>query len=190
MSIPSSSEDVATMLRSSPRLRRCSMAARFSRASEPWCARASSSPAASLTAAASRSASRRLLTKTMVERCARTSSITRAWISGQTLAFSVSGASTERRISLLAPASTTVTLRGPSSFSPPSNLATSSSGRCVALKPMRWSGAARSGRSASSRSIDRARCAPRLVGTSAWISSMINVSTDASVSRTRDVSMR
>ena len=42
MSIPSSSDEVATMARRSPRLRRSSMAVRFSRASEPWCARATS----------------------------------------------------------------------------------------------------------------------------------------------------
>ena len=49
--------------------------------------------------------------------------------------------------------------------------AASPTGRCAA--------AARVARSASSRSSDSARCAPRLVGTSAWISSMITVSTDA-----------
>ena len=48
--------------------------------------------------------------------------------------------------------------------------AASPTGRCAAA-------AAR--RCASSRSSDSARCAPRLVGTSAWISSMMIVSTDA-----------
>ena len=58
---------------------------------------------------------------------------------------------------------------------PPRKRATSSSGRCVADRPMRCSGDAVI---ASSRSIDSARCAPRLVGTSAWISSTMTVSTD------------
>ncbi len=42
----------------------------------------------------------------------------------------------------------------------------------------------------SSRSSDSARCAPRLVGARAWISSMITTSTPVSVSRAEDVSMR
>ena len=42
----------------------------------------------------------------------------------------------------------------------------------------------------SSRSIDSERWAPRLVGASAWISSMITVSTDAKVSAADDVSIR
>ena len=44
MSMPSSSEDVATIAGSSPRFSRSSIAARFSRATEPWCASAISSP--------------------------------------------------------------------------------------------------------------------------------------------------
>ena len=56
---------------------------------------------------------------------------------------------------------------------PPRNRATSSSGRCVADRPIRWGG--RSQRAAR-RSSDSARWAPRLVGTSAWISSMMIVS--------------
>ena len=70
---------------------------------------------------------------------------------------------------------------------PPRNRATSSSGRCVADSPMRCSGlpAIR-----SSRSSDSARCAPRLVETSAWISSMITVSTDRRLSCAFEVSSR
>ena len=71
------------MAGSEPRLRRSSMAARLSLATEPWCASASSSPARSLSAAASRSASRRLFTNTMVERWARISSTRRGWRLGQ-----------------------------------------------------------------------------------------------------------
>ena len=44
---------------------------------------------------------------------------------------------------------------------PPRNRAIASSGRCVALRPMRWSGGASSPRSRSSRSRRRARWAPR-----------------------------
>ena len=77
MSMPSSSEDVATIAGSVPLFSRSSISCRFSRATDPWCASASSSPAASLIAAASRSASRRLLAKIIVERCARISSTRR-----------------------------------------------------------------------------------------------------------------
>ena len=52
---------------------------------------------------------------------------------------------------------------------------------------MRCAGAAVS---SSSRSSDRARCAPRFVPASAWISSTMTVSTPRSVSRAADVSMR
>jgi len=40
------------------------------------------------------------------------------------------------------------------------------------------------------RSSDKARCAPRFVAASAWISSMITHRTERKVSRARDVSMR
>ena len=52
----------------------------------------------------------------------------------------------------------------PPTSPPPSRRAISSSGRCVAESPMRWSGRRRAARSASSRSSERKRCAPRLVG--------------------------
>ena len=70
---------------------------------------------------------------------------------------------------------------------PPRNRAISSRGRCVADRPMRCSG-----RSTirSSRSSDSARWAPRLVETSAWISSTITVSTARSRSRAFEVSSR
>ena len=44
--------------------------------------------------------------------------------------------------------------------------------------------------SASSRSSDSAMCAPRLVGTSAWISSMMIVSIERSTSRALEVNNR
>ena len=70
---------------------------------------------------------------------------------------------------------------------PPRNRATSSSGRWVADRPIRCSGRPHS---ASSRSSDSARWAPRLLGTSAWISSTITVSTARSRSRAFEVSSR
>ena len=93
MSMPSSSELVATRHGSSPALSSSSTLVRSSRASEPWWARAispgggaasASTPvavsraarscaASSLRRSATRSAERRLLTNTIVELCSRTS---------------------------------------------------------------------------------------------------------------------
>ena len=73
MSIPSSSDEVATRHGIAPRLSSSSTSTRCSRDSDPWCARAISFSASSFSRSASRSASRRLLTKTIVERCASTS---------------------------------------------------------------------------------------------------------------------
>jgi hypothetical protein len=105
--------------------------------------------------------------------------------------MSSTGTTTSTSSCLRTPASTMVTGRGrrPSGVSsrPPRNRATTSSGRWVADRPMRWGG--RSQMSAS-RSSDRARCAPRLVGTSEWISSTMTASTPRSVSRACEVSMR
>ena len=83
MSIPSSSDEVATSPRICPAFSLSSISIRCGRASEPWCARTSGSPASSLTAAASRSATRRLFTKMSVDRCVRTSSSSRGWIALQ-----------------------------------------------------------------------------------------------------------
>ena len=94
---------------------------------------------------------------------------------------------------LTEPASTMVTGRGWSPSKPPRRRATSSSGLCVAERPMRWSAGAfgsRARRSASSRSSERKRCAPRLVDTSWWISSTMTVSTPARPSRACEGSMR
>ena len=91
MSMPSSSELVATRHGSSPAFSSSSTFVRSSRASEPWCARAISTgsapalppeaaspscslPASSFKRSATRSAERRLLTNTIVELCALTSS--------------------------------------------------------------------------------------------------------------------
>ena len=85
MSMPSSRLDVATMPRSRPSFSSDSTCTRCSRASEPWCARTSSSPASSLRLAASRSARRRALQNTIVVRCARMSSRMRGCTCGQML---------------------------------------------------------------------------------------------------------
>ena len=83
MSMPSSSDEVATSARSDPALSRSSTSTRCGRAIDPWCERTSVSPASSFSAPASRSASRRLFTKISVERCARISSSSRGWIADQ-----------------------------------------------------------------------------------------------------------
>jgi hypothetical protein len=64
--------------------------------------------------------------------------------------------------------------------SPTRNFATSSIGFCVADKPMRCNGR---WHSASSRSSVSARCAPRLLAATAWISSTITLRTLLSMSR-------
>ncbi len=76
---------------------------------------------------------------------------------------------------------------------PPRNDATSSGGLTVADSPIRWAGGRLSWpapRSASSRSSDKARCAPRLPPASACTSSMITVSIPRKPSLARDVSSR
>ncbi len=83
MSMPSSSEDVATRPRSRPSFSASSMSTRCGRASDPWWARTRGSPASSFSAAARRSATRRLLTKISVEVCDCTSASSRGWIAVQ-----------------------------------------------------------------------------------------------------------
>ena len=72
---------------------------------------------------------------------------------------------------------------------PPRNEATSPAGRTVADRPIRWAGR-RPEVSASSRSRDRARWAPRLFPASACTSSTMTVSTPRSASRALEVSRR
>jgi hypothetical protein len=67
------------------------------------------------------------------------------------------------------------------------NRPTSSSGFCVALRPMRWIGW---DELSSSRSRVSARCEPRLVAATAWISSTMTVSTSVSASLACEVSIR
>ena len=83
MSMPNSSDEVATSAGIRPAFRASSISRRCSRDSEPWCARATVSPASSLIAPASRSARRRLLTNSSVVRCARISSSNLGWILDQ-----------------------------------------------------------------------------------------------------------
>jgi hypothetical protein len=203
MSMPSSSELVATTAGSRPALRSSSISVRCSRLTEPWWARASSVSASSLRLAHSRSARRRELANTMVERWARISSTSRSSMWGQMeersgtpeadpdagssdgspmAAMSSTGTTTARSNAFSLGGATTLTGRGP-----PRKRATSSSGRTVADRPMR-----RAGRSSSSsrRSRLRARWAPRLVATTEWTSSTITVSTWARASRALEVSSR
>ena len=98
------------------------------------------------------------------------------------------GITTSTSSGLRMPASTIFTGRGsPGAEYPPRKRATSSSGRCVADRPIRCGGRSVT---SSSRSSVSARWAPRLVAAIAWISSMITVSTPTSVSRADDVSIR
>jgi hypothetical protein len=161
-----------------------------------------------LSDAVSRSASRRELANTIVDRCRITSS-TIAWSTcGQidpALCSPVSSGSPNpgeigsvRRTPSSVMSSTGTTTCSSKVFSiggativtgdcPARKRATSSRGRTVADSPMRWAGF---GRIASSRSSDTARCAPRFVAATAWISSTMIVSTPASVSRAALVSIR
>ena len=171
MSMPSSSELVATIAFSVPRLSRSSISRRCSRASEPWWARASSSPASSFRCAASRSASRRAFTNTIVERWARISSRSRGGSPARsTLGAEPCPATRDRPSRACAggsrrrseappcprparrprpPSACGVRRRRSSpagdrrSVCPPRKRAISSSGRCVADRPIRWGGVVR-----------------------------------------------
>ena len=83
MSMPSSRLTVATSAGSLPALSASSISSRCSRAIDPWWARTRSSPASSLRRAASRSASRRELTKISVDVCCRMRSSSTGWMAGQ-----------------------------------------------------------------------------------------------------------
>ena len=194
--------------------RACSVAG-IRRRPSPW-----RSAQTSFIRAVSRSAPRRELVNTSVERCSATRSTTRSSTCGQ-----IDGArqrrlrAPDRSAAVAAASRRCAGPRGPapgrrrrprSSWStaagrrrpsgrrpagvraPPRNSATASTGRTVADSPIRCAGPGPSGRSssASRRSSDSARCAPRLVAATAWISSMITVRTPASPARAPDVSTR
>ena len=231
MSMPSSRLEVATTAGSRPAFRSSSTSARCSRDDRPvvrpgdddllgrarlrrlcaiTCAGGVSSrrcmparsDASSFSRAVSRSARRRELANTIVERCCSTRSSTRSSTCGQMLArlpapaagperssvssprllMSSIGTTTSRSNVLSIGGCTTVTGRPPAR-----NVATSSTGRTVADRPMRWAGWSSS---ASSRSRVSARCAPRLVAHTACTSSTITVSTPRSDSRAAEVSSR
>ena len=253
MSMPSSSELVATTAGSSPALSSDSVRVRSARLIEPWCARArmvaacrvsmptavpdcagtaaarsvagsgTSSPErsaqTSFIRAVRRSAPRRELVNTSVDRCSATRSTTRSSTCGQIDGRgsgpaaapdrsrssgvtsvprrsdrSGTGTTTSTTIFLVDGGWTTVTARPRSSGlrAPPRNSATASTGRTVADSPIRWAGPGPPGWSsrASSRSSDTARWAPRLVPATAWISSTITVRTPASPARAPDVRTR
>ncbi len=101
--------------------------------------------------------------------------------------MSSSGTTTSTSSCLRSPASTIVTGLGPWAVAPPRKRAISSSGRWVADSPIRCGGVSVI---ASRRSSESARCAPRLVAATAWISSTITVSTPRRVSRAEEVSIR
>ena len=157
------------------------------------------SVAISLSRAVSRSARRRELAKTIVERCCPIRSATDSSTCGQMLPVrSSSASSTASSSSGEVMSSTGTTTRRSHDFSeggatistgaaPPRNRATSSSGRTVADSPIRCAG--RSSR-ASSRSSDSARWAPRLLPATACTSSTMTVSTPRSDSRAWLVSIR
>jgi hypothetical protein len=161
-----------------------------------------------------RSACRRELVNTRVERWARTSPSTARWTCGQmvpdTSSSSVASAGgsiasrsstgrvTDRSQALVLGGRTTRTGRGRSV--PVRKSATSSAGSTVADRPMRWGTTAGAGvgpspvaaarTSASNRARDRARWTPRLVPATAWTSSTITVRTSVRVERAWDPSMR
>ena len=181
MSIPSSSDAVATRAFSSPARSRRSTRARRSFERLPWCAATTSSPSRSPSWCARRSASRRVFTNTRVVWCSRTRSAMRSSTSSicsadVTASSSPPGSSSSRSRSRWWPASTISGI----GRSPTRRRATVSIGRWVADSPMR---AGRSSHSASNRSSVNARCAPRLSRATAWISSRITVSVVRSSSR-------
>ena len=94
--------------------------------------------------------------------------------------MSSTGTSIDRSSRGFSPASTMATGRGLPFTLPPRKRAIASSGRCVADSPMRCGSRPVS---STSRSSDSMRCAPRLPGASAWISSTMTVSTVAQDAR-------
>ncbi len=108
-------------------------------------------------------------------------------VTGRNVAVAATSASRSSGLAVCGPSCSCARSGAAGLAAPPRNRATSSSGRCVADSPTRCSGRPHR---CSSRSSDRARCAPRLVGTSAWISSTMTVSTARRASRLADVRSR
>ena len=189
-SMPSSSEAVATRTRSSPARRRFSASSRTGRARAPWWAATLPSPRRWVRWCATRSHSRRVLVKTMLVRCSPASAAIRSYTSSHcscvvTAESSPPGASMARSRTRACPSSTMVQGRPPVRNAPMSAM-----GCWVADSPMRCArrvAVVVAVPSASSRSRDRARCAPRRSSAMAWISSTMTVSTPARFSRPRAV---
>ena len=172
---------------------------RRSRESEPWYGWAISSPASVLTRAAIFSDCARLLTKTSVVRASRMRSSTSGPTEVQIVPSTWARSSTGERISVsiffTSPQSTISTGRKVSECldRPPARRSRRGSARspragvCVAESPMRCgaSGARRARRSRVS-----ARCAPRLVPATAWISSTITARSALNIVRPRTLVRR
>ena len=180
MSMPSSSEDVATIARSRPAFSASSISIRCSRASEPWCARTRSSSASSLRrAAAARPGGARYEHDRRAVRADQLEEprVDRRPDRGRAAAAVGDGRAGRRR-QLARPTSPSSAMSSTGTIdlelerlagagvddrdrprpvgrpsAPPRKRAISSSGRCVADSPMRCGGRARS--SASSRSSER-----------------------------------
>jgi len=210
MSMPSSSEAVATITLSEPAFRRCSALKRVSFDRLPWWAATLSSPSRSASWRDTRSTPRRVFENTNVVWCSSMSlaswSYTVAQTSpditassgadGITRLMSRSRTCPELTIWVVVPGRGSRGSSGNSSLcgscepreplpgtaipSPTRKRATSSMGFCVADKPMRCTGCAAF---AASRSSVSARCAPRLVCATAWISSTMTVRTVVNISR-------
>ena len=196
MSMPSSSEAVATRALRSPALRRRSVRMRRSVDKEPWWAATASSPRRSASWWAMRSERRRVLTNTMVVWCwvMRAAMRSRIWSiwAWEATASSSSSISSNRMsrfrwwpVSTMArwgAAGDSVPLTAPAGAlgMPVRRSAMRVMGCWVADRPMR---VGRVSATCSRRSRVRARWLPRLSRAVAWISSTITVSTVRSTSR-------
>ena len=203
MSIPSSRLEVATRHGMRPAFRCSSISTRCSRASEPWCARdraIASRPPRELVEpereplgeppvvdehdrrAVLRARARAAPGRSRARSSARSARSPRSSrrrpgidrLASSRLApssrMSSTGMTTSRSSSLRVPASTSCDLPAV----PATKRPISSSGRCVADRPMRWNGCSTT---RSRRSSESARCAPRFVPATACTSSRITVST-------------
>ena len=194
-SMPSSREAVATRARRSPARSRASTRCLRPRDSDPWWAATwapSSSPSRSPSWWATRSAMLRVLTNTRVVRWLVTWPAIMSRISAicppvGTAPSSSSGSSRARSSCLRWPESTIAHRGVPSGLSrsgpaPTSSRATVSIGRWVADRPTRCTGCSAT---CASRSTVRARCEPRLLAATAWISSTMTVVALRSMDRLR-----
>ena len=182
MSMPSSSEEVATSALSWPSFSRCSARSRCSLERLPWWVATFSAPTRSARCRVARSARRRLLTKISVVRCAWTSSASRSYSSPQT-SFDMIASSGERGSSSARSRSRTwpvSTISAAAPRVPTRKRAMSSSGFTVAERPTRTGGLPHS---ASSRSRDNIRCEPRLEPATECSSSTITLRTLFSIAR-------